>query len=128
MNESMVFRMATADLLDRTFDALASVHRRRIVSELRVGDIETPALGEKFDMSKQALHRHVKVLEDAGLVERRRDGRTHSLVLVEDPLARVNDWVREVRSGWESSLDRLDDVMTQQAIHEDPATRRESTS
>lgn len=103
--------MTATDTLDRTFDALASAHRRRIVRELRTGDLGTPELGERFTMSKQALHRHVQVLEAAGLVERRLEGRTHRLSLVQDPLSDVTNWVSEVQRGWEASLDRLGDVI-----------------
>jgi DNA-binding transcriptional ArsR family regulator len=100
--------------LDPIFDALASEHRRRIVDHLAVSPLDTPALGAKFNMSKQALNRHIVVLEDAGLIERRLQGRVHQLRLVSDPLDGVSEWVSHVRRGWQANLDRLADVLEQQ--------------
>lgn len=99
--------MATAALLDRTFDALANEHRRDIVRRLRGGPIDTPTIGAEYPMSKQALHRHVVVLEEAGLITRRRSGRTQRLELSPEPLGEVTRWVDEIRRGWHASAERL---------------------
>ena len=99
------------DVLDRTLDALANPHRRDIVDRLVAGPLDTPSLGTAFDMSKQALHRHLTVLEGAGLVERRAQGRVHEVRLCAEPLAAVVSWASEVRRGWETSLDRLAHVL-----------------
>lgn len=102
--------MATV-LLDRTFDALANHHRRDIVRRLTTGPVETPTLGAGFGMSKQALNRHIRVLEDAGLIERRRRGRVDELSLITESLDEVVAWVDHVRRGWAASLDRLATVL-----------------
>lgn len=101
----------SATTLDPVFDALASEHRRRIVDHLAVRPLDTPTLGAKFNMSKQALNRHIVVLEDAGLIERRLQGRVHELRLIADPLDGVSDWVSQIRRGWQANLDRLADVL-----------------
>lgn len=103
--------MSAAATLDPVFDALASEHRRRIVDHLAIGPLDTPTLGAKFDMSKQALNRHLLVLEEAGLVERRLTGRVHQLRLVADPLDGVSEWVSQIRRGWQANIDRLATVL-----------------
>lgn len=96
-----------AATLDPLFDALASEHRRSIVDHLTTGPLDTPTLGARFDMSKQALNRHILVLEEAGLVERRLQGRVHELRLVAEPLDGISDWVSQIRRGWQANIDRL---------------------
>lgn len=100
-----------AATLDTIFDALANQPRREIVARLARGPMTTPEVGRHFGFSKQALSRHVGVLEGAGLVKRTVRGRVHELSLVPTPLGEVSDWVTQIRRGWESSLDRLDDVL-----------------
>lgn len=102
--------MATATL-DPIFDALASEHRRKIVDHLSSGPLDTPTLGSRFSMSKQALNRHIVVLEDAGLVQREMHGRVHRLTLRAEPLDGVSAWVDHIRRGWEANFDRLDQIL-----------------
>jgi len=97
--------------LDRTFDALASHHRRAILDRLSASDIDTPDLGAQFDMSKQAFHRHLRVLEDAGLVQRQLNGRVHTVSLAATPLEGVTEWIGEIRRGWVASFNRLDMIL-----------------
>lgn len=97
------------EALDQVFEALASEHRRHIVGRLAAGPVETPALGAHFDMSKQALQRHLQLLEGAGLIERELNGRVHTVRLRPEPLDGVASWTREIRTGWETSLDQLAD-------------------
>lgn len=99
--------MPTLAPIERTISALANKHRRNIIDLLATGPVETPALGGHFEMSKQALNKHLVVLEGAGLVERHLDGRVHQLRLRPEPLDAVGDWVAVIRCGWEASLDRL---------------------
>ncbi len=105
--------------LDRTLDALANPHRRAIVEALARGPATTPELGRRFPFSKQALSRHVSVLESADLVGRRRLGRTDELRLRSSPLDEVADWLALRRAAWEASLDRLDDVL--EHVPDDPS-------
>ena len=98
-------------VLDRVFDALANEPRREIVARLSRGPMTTPDVGRHFGFSRQALSRHVSVLEAAGLIARTPRGRVHELALVAAPLADLSRWVDIVRQGWEASLDRLGDVL-----------------
>lgn len=97
--------------LDAVFDALANERRREIVRRLARGPMTTPEIGQHFGFTKQALSRHVGLLENAGLVSRTLHGRMHELVLVPRPLDDVARWVTELRRGWTASLDRLDEVL-----------------
>ncbi len=98
-------------VLDRVFTALANPERRRLLRQLRRGSVETPVIAASFDFSKQALSRHLAVLEEAGLIDRTAHGRVHSVSLVPQPLDDVSAWISELRRGWQSSLDRLDRVL-----------------
>jgi DNA-binding transcriptional ArsR family regulator len=97
--------------LDLVFDALASEPRREIVARLSAGPATTPDIGRHFGFTKQALSRHVAVLEGAGLIQRVARGRVHKLSLVPAPLGEVSGWLAEIRRGWEANLDRLDAVL-----------------
>ena len=101
----------TVSALDRTFDALANEHRRKIVDHLTIGSLDTPTLGARFDISKQAMNRHIVLLEEAGLVERELQGRVHQLTLRTTPLDGISNWVSEIRRGWETNFDRLDQLL-----------------
>jgi len=97
--------------LDALFDALANRPRRQIVARLASGPMTTPEVGRHFGFSKQALSRHVGVLEGAGLIERTVRGRVHELALVPNRLDEVATWVTVVRRRWEANLDRLGEVL-----------------
>jgi DNA-binding transcriptional ArsR family regulator len=95
----------------RAFDALASEARREIVARLAHGPSTTPEIGRRFGFSKQALNRHLVVLEDVGLLARTLVGRVHELRLVPTPLDEVSSWIETVRSAWGANLDRLGQVL-----------------
>ncbi len=97
--------------LDVIFDALANEPRREILARLSAGPMTTPQISCGFGFSKQALSRHLTILENAGLVRRTVRGRVHHLTLVRAPLTEVSGWLGEVERGWQSSLDRLDAVL-----------------
>jgi DNA-binding transcriptional ArsR family regulator len=88
-----------AAVLDAVFDALANGPRRDIVRRLALGPLTTPEVGRHFGFSKQALSRHVAVLEGAGLIQRTVRGRVHELALAPAPLGEVSTWVTEIRRG-----------------------------
>lgn len=96
---------------DLVFDALANVARRDIVARLSLGRATTPDLGRDFEISKQALSRHLGVLEDAGLIKRRLRGRVHELELVPGQLEGMSRWVAIVRENWSLNFDRLASVL-----------------
>jgi DNA-binding transcriptional ArsR family regulator len=93
--------------LDRTFAALADPTRRRILAHLAKGDRCVTDLARPYDMSLPAISKHLRVLEKAGLLRRRRYGRVHEMQLEAEPLKKAAQWVEEYRKFWEGSLDRL---------------------
>ena len=99
--------------LDDVFAALGDPTRRAIVARLRRGGGTVTEVAAPFHMSLNAVSKHLKVLEHAGLVKRRRIGREHHLSLDPAPLARVNRWLIDYQDFWESSLDRMERMLTQ---------------
>jgi len=93
--------------LDRTFAALADPTRRQILAHLARGDRRVTDLARPHDMSLPAISKHLRVLENAGLLRRRRYGRVHEMQLNAEPLKKAAQWVDEYRKFWEGSLDRL---------------------
>jgi len=97
--------------LDRTFAALADPTRRRILAHLARGDQRVTSLARPHAMSLPAVSKHLRVLEKAGLLRRRRYGRVHEMRLQAKPLREAAQWVEEYRKFWEGSLDRLADYL-----------------
>ncbi len=99
--------MATDRLLNETFAALADPTRRAILARLATGECTVNELAAPFDISLPAISRHLKVLEQASLIVKTRDGQRRRCRL--DPLAldRAADWLQFHRRFWNESLDRL---------------------
>src|SRR3954471_3232030 len=97
--------------LDRTFAALADPTRRRILTHLSRGHKRVTHLARPHAMSLPAVSKHLRVLEQAGLLRRRRYGRVHEMQLDARPLKKAAQWVEQYRKFWEGSLDRLADYL-----------------
>ena len=97
----------SAKTLNRTFAALADPTRRRILADLARGDQCVTRLARPYQMSLPAISKHLRVLEKAGLLRRRRYGRVHEMKLEAAPLRQAAEWVEYYRKFWEESLDRL---------------------
>ncbi len=97
----------SSSALNRTFAALADPTRRRILAHLARGDRCVTRLARPHAMSLPAVSKHLRVLEKAGLLRRRRHGRVHEMQLDAKPLKQAAQWVEEYRKFWEGSLDRL---------------------
>ena len=93
--------------LNRTFAALADPTRRQILAHLARGDSRVTDLARPHNMSLPAVSKHLRVLENAGLLRRRRYGRVHEMQLNAEPLKKAAQWVDDYRKFWEGSLDRL---------------------
>ena len=93
--------------LNRTFAALADPTRRRILAHLAHGDRRVTDLARPYAISLPAVSKHLRVLERAGLLRRRRYGRVHQLNLEAKPMKEAARWIEEYRKFWEGSLDRL---------------------
>jgi DNA-binding transcriptional ArsR family regulator len=100
-------KYSSSTTLDRTFAALADPTRRRILAHLARGDTCVTHLARPHRMSLPAVSKHLRVLEKAGLLRRRRYGRVHEMKLNAAPLKQASQWVEEYRKFWEGSLDRL---------------------
>ncbi len=98
----------SVDQLSRTFAALADPTRRAILTRLVQGDATVGELAEPFRMSMQAVSKHRKVLEDAGLLSKTRDAQRRPCRVEADTLVPAIDWLEEHRAMWEGRLDRLD--------------------
>jgi DNA-binding transcriptional ArsR family regulator len=94
--------------LDITFGALADPTRRGMLASLSLGEKSIGELAEPFAMSFAGASKHVKVLEDAGLIARRKVGRTHLISIDARPLEEAERWMRQWEKFWNSRLDRLE--------------------
>ena len=99
----------TADeqTLDRVFRALGDPTRRALLSRLADGPTTVSDLAEPFDMSLPAVSKHLRVLEHAGLLERRIDGRVHHCALSAEPLLDAQSFIRQYTEFWTESLSNL---------------------
>ena len=101
----------TTDRLSTIFAALADPTRRAILARLRSGEASVKELAEPFAMSLPAISKHLKVLEQAGLITRGREAQWRPARLEADRLKEAADWISEYRMFWEESFDRLADVL-----------------
>ena len=99
----------TDDELSLTFVALADPTRRAILARLATGDATVNELAEPFAISLQAISKHLKVLERAGLISRGRDAQWRPCRLEVAPLEDAASWITEHRTTWEDRFDRLDE-------------------
>ena len=97
--------------LDFAFAALSDPTRRRIVARLARSEARVTDLAGPFDMSLNAVSKHLKVLERAGLVRRRRAGREHYLALRAAPLREVARWTSQYERFWNRRLDALGEFL-----------------
>src|SRR5207302_9555593 len=96
------------DRLDATFAALADPTRRAILARLASGQAGVMELAKPFAMSQPAISKHLKVLENAGLISRGRDAQRRPCRLEPQVLADASGWLDHYRAVWESSFQRLD--------------------
>src|SRR3954465_7280483 len=94
--------------LDSTFRALADPTRRGMLANLALGEKSIGELAQPFAMSFAGASKHVKVLEDAGLIARRKHGRTHLISTDPKPLEEAERWMRQWEKFWNKRLDRLE--------------------
>src|SRR5437899_8393907 len=95
------------DQLTSTFAALADPTRRAILARLAEGEVTVKELAEPFPFSVQAVSKHLKVLERAGLITRGRTAQLRPSRLEGEPLREVAAWLEQYRGLWEGRLDRL---------------------
>ena len=97
--------------LDAVFAALADPTRRAILSRLASGEASVNEIAAPFEISQPAVSRHLKVLEQAGLIERDVDKQRRPARLKAEPMAAAVRWLEEFKRFWSSSFDQLDDLL-----------------
>jgi len=99
------------DHLSATFNALADPTRRAILAKLAKGEQTVGDLAKPFDMTLPAVIKHLKVLENAGLVKKEKDKQWRPCHLNAKPLKEAATWIGNYRQFWEANFDRLDDYL-----------------
>jgi len=97
--------------LDRTFSAISDPTRRAILEELAAGEMTVGELAKPFSISLPAISKHLKVLEEAGLLKREKDGRMYRCVLDATQLIGPARWIARYSSLWREQLDELADYL-----------------
>jgi DNA-binding transcriptional ArsR family regulator len=115
----------TEDRLSRVFAALADPTRRDIVARLSTGDATVGQLAEPYDVSVQAVSKHLKVLEDAGLVSRSRDAQRRPCHLEAEVFDLMTSWIERYRQQAEERFRRLDAVLAEMDDDQDTTNHAE---
>ena len=116
-----------SDRLSMAFAALADPTRRDMVARLAIGEATVGELAAPHRMSLQAVSKHLKVLEQAGLITRGRDRQRRPCRLAARPLAEAAAFLEQYRRFWEGSFESLDTLLAEMASTDDTATRSPST-
>jgi len=94
--------------LNAVFGALADPTRRQILEQLARGECTVGELAARFTITQPAISKHVRILEEAGLLQREIDGRFHRCTIVPDRIDAASAWIEKQRVFWTATLDRLD--------------------
>jgi DNA-binding transcriptional ArsR family regulator len=116
-----MFNHMVEQRLDATFRALADPTRRGMLASLALGEKTIGALAEPFAMSFAGAAKHVKVLEEAGLVARRKAGRAQICSLRAAPMAEADQWLRQWEQFWNGRLDALEGLIAEDKNREKSA-------
>lgn len=111
--EPFGYEMTPADRLDMTFAALADPTRRAILARLALGETSVMELAEPFAMSQPAISKHLKVLEQAGLISRGRDAQRRPCRIEGRPFAEAEEWLEDYRQFWEGQFRKLDLLLSE---------------
>jgi DNA-binding transcriptional ArsR family regulator len=114
--------------LDRAFGALADPTRRAILARLSRGDAGVLDVAEPLPMSQPAVTKHLRVLEEAGLISRHRLARQRMCHLEPHRLKQLSDWVGSYREFWEESFDRLDELLEELQGSQSPTAAPQESS
>jgi DNA-binding transcriptional ArsR family regulator len=107
----MSYAMTASRRLDATFAALADPTRRAILARLATGEATVNDLAKPFKMSQPAISKHLRVLEQAGLVSSGQDAQRRPRRIEAQPLAEATEWLERYRQFWETSFERLDELL-----------------
>jgi len=118
----IVNHMANTALLDRTFAACSHPIRRGILERLAGGELTVAEATGGFGVSKPAISRHLRVLEEAGAIARVIDGRTHRLRIPERSLLEAERWIVDQRRIWERKMDVVEEYLKENRENREEAT------
>jgi DNA-binding transcriptional ArsR family regulator len=110
--------------LDATFSALADPTRRAILARLAEGEASVMELAAPFAMSQPAISKHLRVLENAGLISKGRDGQKRPCHIEAEPLEAANGWLERYREFWEANYQRLDNLLETLLEEQKPRAKR----
>ncbi|MFG5407192.1 metalloregulator ArsR/SmtB family transcription factor [Piscinibacter sakaiensis] len=113
-------RTPTAHQLDEVFVALADETRRAILARLSAGQARVTEVAAPFPISLNSVSKHIRILERAGLVARRRSGRDHYLSLDARPLTQASDWLQSRQRFWASRVERLQALLDEEDARPGP--------
>ncbi len=99
---------ARVEYLNRAFSALSDPTRRAILARLTAGEATVTVLMKPFTLSQPTISKHLKVLEDAGLIEQGRDAQKRPRKLVTSALKEIADWIEPFRQQWDDRFNNLD--------------------
>ena len=118
--------MTSTEQLNATFLALADPTRRAILARLSTGDASVNELAEPHHISQPAISKHLKILERAGLISRGIDAQRRPRRLDARPLAEASEWLEGYRQFWETSFERLDNLLEEMKVAKKtkPRTKR----
>jgi DNA-binding transcriptional ArsR family regulator len=116
------------DAMSSTFSALADPTRRAILARLALGETNVTELAAPFEMSMPAVSKHLRVLEQAGLIERGREAQFRPCRLRPEPLQQAWGWIGDYRQFWEESFDRLDAYLQKLQTERKKGKRKKSRS
>jgi DNA-binding transcriptional ArsR family regulator len=103
-------------MLDATFAALSDPTRRAILARLATGECSVTKLAAPFRVSLPAISKHLRVLEQGGLIARRKEGRIHYCRLMAEPLREAGGWISQYSTFWEQQLDALAEYLKREEL------------
>jgi DNA-binding transcriptional ArsR family regulator len=109
--------------LDAAFSALADPTRRAILARLALGETTVMELARPFEMTQPAISRHLRVLENAGLILRRVEGTRHPCRLAKHGFQEIDQWLEMLRTALSRNYDRLDQVLAEMQFPKGEKTR-----
>lgn len=120
----MSYALTPDPQLDATFAALADPTRRAILARLAQGEATVTQLAEPFNISQPAISKHLKVLEQAGLISRGREAQTRPCKLEAKPLEAAKEYLENYRHFWEANYARLDALLDTMKAERSASTKR----
>jgi DNA-binding transcriptional ArsR family regulator len=120
----MSYSVIQSRQLDATFAALADPTRRAILARLASGEASVNDLAKPFKMSQPAISKHLKVLENAGLISKGLDKQRRPRRIEAAPLKVANEWIERYRQFWEVRYDHLDSLLQELMVETKPKTKR----